>query len=115
MGTPVPGAGHKVIHSGQSVVVYHLYSLDPNCRSLGHYEITLLTQPHGGVVQTSAALDYPNFPQSNVRWVCDRRRSASDQIVYRASPGFTGEDSFEVEAISPEHNARRYQFSVTVE
>ena len=105
----------KTAHPGQVVVVRNFYSINPDCSSKGHFDIKLVNQPRGGSVSIKNGLDYPNFPQSNVRWVCDRKKAPVDQVVYRVSPDFSGEDAFDIEAISPEHNAYKVHFTMMVE
>jgi hypothetical protein len=105
----------KIAHPGQVVIVRTLYSMNPDCASRGHYEIKLLSPPRGGSVSLQSALGYPDFPQSNVRWACDRKKSPVDQVVYRVSSDFSGEDGFDLEAISPDHNAYRFHSTVMVE
>lgn len=105
---------YKVVAAGQRVKMDTLASLDPTCRSLGRTEVNLLTAPQGGQVETLLGRDYPAYVAANVRSVCDKQRVPVTMIFYRASPGFSGSDSFDAEIVFPQGNARRVRYKVEV-
>lgn len=112
---PLPAkADYKVVAAGQRVKMDTLSSLDPTCRSLGTTDVNLITAPQGGQVETVLGHEYPYYAAANVRAVCDKRRVPVTMIYNRASPGFSGSDSFDAEVLFPDGTARRVHYTVQV-
>lgn len=105
---------YKVVAAGQRVRVDTLTSLDPNCKSRGTTEVNLLTAPRGGQVETTIGREYASYVAANVRSVCDKQRVPATMIYYRASPDFSGPDSFDAEILFPGGTARRIHYTVQV-
>jgi hypothetical protein len=105
---------YKVVEHGRSVEIAFYDSLDPDCRSRGPVAVNLLTTPRGGEVMTRPGTSYSNFPATNPRVVCNKRRTASTLVLYRAGNDFTGWDTFDIEAVYPDGNARKYRYLLQV-
>ena len=58
--------------------------------------------------------DFADFPESNARSACNRRRVSGVGIHYTAPRGYTGPDSVVVEMITPGGRLRRGTFNLYV-
>jgi hypothetical protein len=104
----------KVALSGSRLLVGSFSSLDPTCRSLGQFTISLIDPPHDGHVQVGQGEDFPNFSMFNVRARCNTRKRPATLIFYTATPGYTGPDEFSIELVDPRGNVGRARYRVTV-
>ena len=105
---------YKVVQQGRSIEVDHFGSYNPDCSPVGRATVGLTSAPQGGTVETAFGRDYPTFTNNNVRFQCDKRSLPSTQIFYRASPGFTGPDTFSVEVVFGTGEARQLRYTVYV-
>ena len=107
-------ANYKVVGRGQSIQVDKFGTFNPDCSSIGRTTINLVEPPRGGTVETAQGRDYPTFSNNNVRFQCDKRRLPMALVFYRARPDFTGNDSFVIEAVFGDGQARQVRYNVEV-
>ena len=107
-------APHLVVRSGGQVVMYRLTSLNPDCTSRGYATVNLLEAPRGGEALVADKRDYVAFWPGNPRSACNKRKVPATEIIYKASPGFVGNDAFKAEIIDSEGVSRTRIFRVEV-
>jgi len=104
----------KVVLSGSRLIVGSFSSLDPTCRSLGPFTVSLIDPPQDGHVQIGQGEDFPNFSMSNVRARCNTRKRPATLVFYTATPGYTGPDEFSIELVDPRGNVGRARYRLMV-
>jgi hypothetical protein len=85
--------------SGQALKVNSYFSLNADCTSVGPTNIRVTRAPANGQITVRQNLQYPSYARVNDRHHCNRRRVPSTSVYYTPKPGFTGEDSFDIESI----------------
>ncbi|MCJ2036750.1 hypothetical protein [Methylobacterium sp. J-068] len=104
----------KVVSAGHTLTVASFSSLDPTCRSLGPMSVSLIDTAHDGRVQVEEGRDFPSFSTLNTRSRCNSRKVPTTFVRYTPSPGYTGEDEFALEFVSPGGDVGRARFHITV-
>jgi hypothetical protein len=94
--------------------VYYTYSTNPDCTSFGQVIVRLTQAPQHGRVTIRNATVYPNFPASNIRSVCNRRRVPGVEAHYIPERGYTGPDSVSFETIFPDGLYRQSTATISV-
>jgi hypothetical protein len=92
----------------------HFIFANPDCSSLGATTIRVIEQPANGRMEIRQGSDFPNFPTSNQRSVCNSRRVASTQVWYIPNAGFSGTDTARVDAIGPSGFSTQKPYSISV-
>jgi hypothetical protein len=100
--------------SGHEVRINWGISVDPDCRSNGQVVMRVTQPPQHGRVSIRSAGVFPNFPGSNVRNVCNRRRVPGVEAYYRSEPGYLGFDSVGFETIFPNGDYRQHTANIQV-
>ncbi len=110
----VVGPYYRVVESGQPLQIDAFAVMNPDCTVVGEPKINLVDAPWGGEVSIGKERLYPNYPITNARFACDRRRVGHTAIRYRSVAGFVGADQFTIELVLPNGLARkeRYFFQV---
>ena len=99
--------------SGQPLKLGFSYSTNPDCSSVGLPTIRLSTPAHGRVTVTRTT-DFPNFPPTNIRSECNRRRVPGTTVHYVSQRGFTGTDYVQEEIIFASGALREQVFNIIV-
>ena len=94
-------ADDKVVASGMPLILYQNYSVNPDCTAFGTVVLRVTQPPEHGRVTIRHTGVFPNFPESNVRSVCNRRRVAGVQAIYVSQRGYLGPDFTVLEALLP--------------
>lgn len=123
MSSPLPASAqvlaksiyYKVTSPGSDVTMGMFYGVNPDCSSTGDYHIHLLIAPKGGQIFIDKHAGYPDYPATNVRSACNRRKLIGTRMIYQANPTFTGIDAFTVEVVYPNQTAVRQIYGVKVE
>ena len=89
----------KYAVSRRSLKLSFFNSTNPDCSTVGRPTIRLTRAPEHGRVTVNQTTDFPNFPVSNIRSECNRRRVPGAAIYYVSQRGFIGTDFVEVEII----------------
>ena len=104
----------KYAVSGQSLKLYFAYSTNPDCSSIGPPTIRVTRAPEHGRLTVVQTKDFPNFPLSNPRSDCNRRRVAGAAIRSVSQRGYIGMDAVGVEIIFASGSMRQQNFTINV-
>jgi hypothetical protein len=100
--------------AGHEVKVYWAYSLNPDCTPNGQIVVRLTQQPQHGRIAIRNARLFPNYPSSNIRYVCNTRRVPGIEAYYHPASGYIGFDTAAFESIFPNGEYRTYAASIQV-
>jgi len=104
----------KYAVSGRPLKLSFFNSTNPDCSTVGRPTIRLIRAPEHGRVTVTQATDFPNFPVSNIRNQCNRRRVAGAAIYYTSQRGFVGTDYVQAEIIFASGNLRQASYTINV-
>ncbi len=104
----------KAVASGRPLQLYHAYSTNPDCSSAGTVVLRVTQPPLHGRVSISHTGVFPNFPESNLRNVCNRRRVPGVQAIYVSQRGYVGPDFVVLQALYPAGRGRNITISISV-
>jgi hypothetical protein len=96
----------RIVLNGQTLKVDSYGYLEPDCSSIGKTTVQVIRAPEHGSVEVKFAMDFPRFAKENIRAHCNTKRAPATQIFYTPSRGYTGPDSFQIEAIFPDGRTR---------
>jgi hypothetical protein len=96
-----PAQADKVVASGRPLQLYFAYATNPDCTSAGAVVVRVVQPPEHGRVSIRQTGVFPNFPPSNPRNVCNRRRVPGVQAIYTSQRGYIGPDLVVLEALFP--------------
>jgi hypothetical protein len=91
----------KITVAGQTIQVWKLTYLNPDCSSMGSATVRVLKQPDNGKLEIADAKDFTNYPAENIRHKCNDRPTDAVVVRYKANAGFAGLDDTQLEYISP--------------
>ena len=74
----------------------------------------VLEQPKHGKITIENNTGFTNFPQSNPRVECNKRRSEGVAVIYQPEPGYTGTDSLNFDAIFPSGSLSKRHYAIDV-
>ena len=89
----------RAVASGQKLRLDFLYSLNPDCTSMGFATVRIIEQPKHGRITAANGAGFSTFPHNNLRYECNKRRSDGVIVTYKPDPGFTGTDAVNIDAI----------------
>jgi len=101
--------------AGHPVRFYQAYSTNPDCTSSGQVVVRITQAPEHGRVTVKNANVFPNFPASNIRSVCNRRRVAGVVVQYVSERGYTGVDQAAIQVVYLTGTSRTFSASLTVQ
>jgi|SRR5579872_5540499 len=110
------GAAHaaKVVASGRPLNLYHAYAINPDCTSAGAIIVRIEQAPAHGRVTVRHTGVFPNFPESNPRSACNRRRVPGVQVVYVSQRGYLGPDLVVLVVLFPAGQGVRVRVPIRV-
>ncbi len=82
----------RVVAADQRLRLDFLYSINPDCTSVGFATVRVIEQPKHGRITVENGTGFTNFPASNPRVECNKRRSDGVAIFYDPEPGYMGAD-----------------------
>jgi hypothetical protein len=100
--------------AGKPLKLYAAYSANPDCSSAGEVVVRVTQSPRYGRVAIARTGVFPNFPASNSRSACNRRRVPGTVATYVAQRGYTGRDSVSLEVIYPTGQHRQAGYDIAV-
>jgi hypothetical protein len=100
--------------SGRPLKLHFAYSVNPDCSLRGRPTIRITRAPEHGRVTVTQAMDFPNFPTSNIRSVCNTRRVGGTAIIYVSQRGFVGTDNVQDDTIFPDGHVTQHSSTITV-
>jgi hypothetical protein len=110
----VGAAQAKVVVSGKPLIVYWTAATNPDCTSAGNVEIRVTEGPEHGRLTIRRAGVFPNFPESNPRSACNRRRVPGVEVIYTSQRGYVGSDNIVLEAFFPQGRGVRVRTPIQV-
>jgi hypothetical protein len=99
---------------GQERRVDWYLAIHEDCTSMGPTVARVTTQPAHGTVSIREGREYPNFSSANPRSSCNKRSVPATLVYYSSAPGYSGADSFDVDAILGSGQDRQRHYSVIV-
>ena len=104
----------KYAVSGRPLKLSFFGTTNPDCSSVGRPTIRLIGAPEHGRATVTQTTDFPSFPSSNLRSVCNQRRVAGTALYYVSQRGFFGMDHVEVEIIFASGSLRQQSYTINV-
>ena len=104
----------RTVPAGQKRRLDFLYSINPNCSSMGFAIVRVLEEPNHGKLAVDNGTAYPNFPQNNQRYECNRRQADGVAVFYEPNPEFIGADSATIDVIFPSGLSRKQHYAIEV-
>jgi hypothetical protein len=98
----------------QPLQVDFLYSINPDCSSVGVAGVRTIEEPKHGKLTIDKGSGFSNFPQDNPRQGCNRRRSEGMVMHYRPEAGYLGPDSLTVDVIYGDGASRKRHYAIAV-
>jgi hypothetical protein len=109
-----PSMVHRYVAAGQTVHIDFIYSINPDCTSIGYATIRPTSQPQHGTLKIENTTDFTNFPANNVRAECNKSRSDGVALTYEPEPDYTGPDTIDVDIIWAHGAFRKVQYAIEV-
>jgi hypothetical protein len=100
--------------AGKAMKVNRAMAMNPDCSSTGNPEYRIFRGPQHGTLSVRKGKDFPRYPESNPRHVCNTRASSAVQLWYTATRGYTGGDEFAFMIIYPGGNTEQKTVRVNV-
>jgi hypothetical protein len=104
----------RVATVDQPLQVDFLYSINPDCTSIGVASVRNIEEPKHGKLTIGKGTGFSNFAKENPRQACNRRRSEGMLMYYRPEPGYLGPDSLTVDVIYGDGTARKRRYAISV-
>jgi transglutaminase-like putative cysteine protease len=104
----------RVASVGQKLRLEFLYSIQPDCSSVGLATVRILEAPQHGKLTVENGQGFTNFPKENQRYECNTRKSDGVIVYYEPDAGFTGRDSVTVDVIFASGTSSKRHYSIEV-
>jgi hypothetical protein len=91
----------KVVPSGKPLILYRVAAVNPDCTSTGEMVMRVAQAPEHGKVTIRHTGVFSDFPESNVRSACNRRRTPGVEAIYVSQRGYLGWDAVVLESFGP--------------
>jgi hypothetical protein len=111
---PKPVEISRVVAADRDMRLDFLYSINPDCTSIGYATVRIVEQPKHGAITIEDSTGFTSFPADNLRAECNKRRSDGVAIIYKPEPGYTGPDSADFDAIFPTGNLSKRHYTIEV-
>jgi hypothetical protein len=111
---PKPVEISRVVAADQDRRLDFLYSINPDCTSIGYATVRIVEQPKHGTITIENSTGFTNFPAANLRAECNKRRSDGVVIIYKPEAGYTGPDSTDFDAIFATGNLSKRHYTIEV-
>jgi hypothetical protein len=105
---------HKTTMAGETLLLASPQALAADCSPLGEVRAKVLTPPGNGTIHIAHGMAFSDFVPGDPPFLCNTRRTPATLITYRASPGFSGEDTAVVRIVFPDGRAPTILFHITV-
>jgi hypothetical protein len=104
----------RVAVADQPLQVDFLFSINPDCSSVGVASVRTIEEPKHGKLTIGKGSGFTNFAQDNPRHACNRRRSEGMLMYYRPEGGYLGPDSVTVDVIYGDGVSRKRHYAIAV-
>ena len=105
----------KTAFSGTALNVWYFYSVEIDCTSGGLPTVSVTSAASHGSVQIQNVEHFTEYPSTNQRYECNKKKSPSVAVVYTSGRSFVGVDRFVVRCVYPSGNVQTKEFVLTVE
>jgi hypothetical protein len=105
---------HKTTMAGKTLMLASPQALAADCSPLGEVGAKVLTPPGNGTIRIAHGMAFSDFVPGDPPFLCNTRKTPATLITYRASPGFSGEDTAVVRIVFPDGRAPTIVFHITV-
>jgi hypothetical protein len=104
----------RVMASDQELRLDFLYSLNPDCSSIGFAKVRVMKEPDHGKVTVDNGTGFTSFARDNQRFDCNKSRSDGVVIMYKPEAGYVGADSVTLDAIYPSGTEQKRNYKIEV-
>jgi hypothetical protein len=111
---PKPVEISRIVAADRDLRLDFLYAINPDCTSIGFATVRILEQPKHGTITIENGTGFTNFPTTNLRAECNKRRSDGVVIVYKPDAGYTGPDSADFDAIFATGSLSKRHYTIEV-
>jgi hypothetical protein len=112
--TPSSYTVTKAAASGGLQKIDFLYSINPDCTSIGDATVHVVAQPSHGTLTTEHGQDFTSFAKDNQRYECNMKKSQGVLVYYQSNANFTGSDVAVIETVLASGNLRTITYNMTV-
>ena len=111
---PEPQKGFEEDHiskaglAGEEIRIWSAQMLDPDCSAHGAMQTVIIQPPKHGQARISEDPFFGNFPQGNVRYQCNTKKSPCRQVFYTSEPSFHGRDKVVFQNATSEGRIRKW-------
>ena len=103
-----------MVPSDQKRRIDFIYWLEPDCSTPELPVLRVVEQPRSGKLAVERGTGFTNFPQTNPRHECNRRKSEGITLVFEPNPHFVGRESITVEILYPSGSAVKRHYAIEV-
>ena len=114
-GVPASTAIQKTTFSGRILNVWYFYTVQMDCTPGELPTVRVTSAPSHGSVQLQNVEHFTEFPATNQRFECNKKKSPSVVVVYTSNKTFVGVDKFTVKCVFPSGDVQTKEFLITVE
>lgn len=106
---------NKTTTAGATLMLTSVGSLNQDCTSRGQVTAKVVQAPDNGTVHIENGMAFPTYSPGDAPFLCNARKAPMTLISYRASPGFTGQDTTSIQVFFPDGNAPTFLFHIAVQ
>ncbi len=104
----------KTTTPGMTLTLASPQSLASDCSPLGDVDAKVIAPPDHGSIDIRHGLIFSHYVPGDPPYLCNARKTPATVISYRATPGYTGEDTTSVQVFFPNGTAPILLFHITV-
>ena len=112
---PASTAIRKTTFSGRNLNVWYFYAVQVDCTTAGLPTVWVTSAPSHGSVEIQNVERFTEYPATNPRVECNKKKSPSVDVVYTSGKAFVGVDKFTVKCVFPSGDVQTKEFLITVE
>jgi hypothetical protein len=88
--------------------------IDVTCQAYGQMTLQVIKQPSHGAVTIVDETDFPNYPATNARSICNTRKVPTKSAYYEARSGFIGIDTVVLLFSTSDGAVRQESYNINV-
>jgi hypothetical protein len=104
----------RVAAADQLLHVAFVPALNPDCSSIGFVTVRVIEQPKHGKVSVENGTGFSVYPQNDLRFECNKRKTDGINIFYSPDSRYFGADSITVDLITPDGGFGKRHYSIDV-
>ena len=104
----------RTVATDQKLRLAFFYDINPDCSSAGYATVRIIEQPKHGKLTVANGTGFTSFPENNVRFECNKRKSEGVVVTYEPAPGYTGSDSLNIDTIHPSGSMSKRHYAIDV-